>query len=324
MYYTAGQVVMAEQLVSKETIDEMREAAQVKWYEPLMVAGRRVAPDWLVYTIAIGIPLTLQNPAVAEVARSPWSLAVVVPVAIGLSVMSMRNRRNREEADNGVETRLLSQMGEAAVIAGGVTAAMMLNSFAKDAGQVVGFLAKGAEVVVAGSIGLLSYWALKGREQKRKNIACEEEIKNLNKKRVAYGIARGREVVKEVLTNAVEATRDELILSLTEKGLPVSPMVFNLIEKELVTVAKGLKSRDRDKLKAQLTTVVEDGLGDKIDRFARNLVGSSETVMFVTGLDGKTAINGDAVDIMVNDERVGPILALASSNPAGLGKKGRN
>lgn len=103
---------MAEQLVSKETIDEMREAAQVKWYEPLMVAGRRVAPDWLVYTIAIGIPLTLQNPAVAEVARSPWSLAVVVPVAIGLSVMSMRNRRNREEADNGVETRSLSQMGK--------------------------------------------------------------------------------------------------------------------------------------------------------------------------------------------------------------------
>lgn len=44
---------------------------------------------------------------------------------------------------------------------------MMLNSFAKDAGQVVGFLAKGAEVVVAGSIGLLSYWALKGMNRRK-------------------------------------------------------------------------------------------------------------------------------------------------------------
>ena len=281
MYYTAGQVVMAEQLVSKETIDEMREAAQVKWYEPLMVAGRRVAPDWLVYTIAIGIPLTLQNPAVAEVARSPWSLAVVVPVAIGLSVMSMRNRRNREEADNGVETRLLSQMTEAVVIAGVTTGAMMLNSLAKDAGQVVGFLAKGAEVVVAGSIGLLSYWALKGHEQKRKNIACEEEIKNLNKKRMAYRSVRDRKVMKEVLTDAFEATRDELILSLTEKGLPVSPMVFSLIEKELMAVAKGLESRDRDKLRAQLTTVVEGGLGDKISRLADSLVRSSRSKIIV-------------------------------------------
>ena len=198
---------------------------------------------------------------------------------------------------------------------------MMLNSFAKDAGQVVGFLAKGAEVVVAGSIGLLSYWALKGHEQKKSNIVCEDQIKRLNKGRIANRDARNRKVQEEMRNDAVEAARDQLIVHLIEEGLPVPSEVFDLMQTELKTVAKELKSRDRNELAARLRSVVEDGLGDKISRLADSLVEGSRSKIIVESRGGKTIIDGDVVKILTNDERVGAILARASSNPAGLGKK---
>lgn len=297
-------------LVSDATVADIQNRATVRWYDPFRNALRMVRRDWFVVATALGLPLTLQSQAVAEVARSPWSLMCLAPVAVGVTAWAIRIRRDSsEKTEEGRETRGMWRIGEAVVITAVVTSTMMLNSLANE-GSIEGALIKGAGVVVAASLGYLSHRGLMSIERKRRGEIAKRVLEDLTKVRGVQSEARRRKRVAKHREDGVNAVRDQLVIELTESGLIVSTAVYDRIEKELADVAAELEANDPKRTQRQLEKVVKRVIGDQTKNFAGDLETAAKAKMLLTTKEGKTIVDGDLVNsILTPDPKVAELLA---------------
>ena len=299
------------QLVSRAEEAAIMGRARVRWHEPFVMAIRMVGRDWFAFGVGVGAPLALQIPAVAEVARSPWTLVGLVPAAVALSVLAVRRHGDSFMAiarGNG-ETRNIRQIGEAVVIAAVVTSTMMLNSLANE-GSVAGMLVKGAGVVAAAGLGYLSHLGLSAIERGRRTESCEAILDDLTRRREAESKAKTGKIKAGHRRLAVQGATEELVVGLAESGAVVPTILYAHIEKEVAGVARGLDPTDPGEIRRQLRKASERVLSGQVARLAETLDGAARANLITRTSDGTAVLDGDLIGkALSNDPRTAELLA---------------